>query len=136
MSTKVEPSAVELPMRALSAIYAIVENDESPVGVRVRKLIDAFYPTFADNRRQYLSTECPHLLPKELCALCSAPEVKETTGWRWKPKGTPRVVERKTTLPTTKAIYTGGCPGCGSPIFEGQRIYLVDGQWVDEACAT
>lgn len=32
------------------------------------------------------------------------------------------------------ARFSGKCPGCGEHIAEGDRIGLVDGDWVCETC--
>ena len=62
--------------------------------------------------------ECVHGIEETWCALCSAAG---------------RHVDTKVT--STDARFDGHCPRCGGLIVEGERIFLVDGDWVDRLCA-
>lgn len=44
-------------------------------------------------------------------------------------------IAREINRPHRAAQYPGKCPDCGNEIEEGDPIYLVDGDWLDEECA-
>ena len=78
--------------------------------------------------RSHLPAECRHGIRPEWCAICRSVVVHAPT----------LDVEDglAAVFAVTHARITGLCPGgCDQDIAEGEKIYLVDGEWVNARCA-
>ena len=84
-------------------------------------------------------------LPVGGCGHCHPPEVDDEPDWGAGVAKTQRQARtpawsagaygEEPDLPRTDASFATSCPGCGNEMVEGDRIYLVAGEWSCRDCA-